>query len=107
MLDDWEAKELAAIERELSSDRALVRSLAGPSRRERRWCRLEQRFYPRGFLLCAVVYMLMALGSGQLPLVLESAAVGLAVWVVLEARAVGIREFVGAGMQGMGRWLHG
>lgn len=107
MLEDWEAEELADIERGLSSDPALVRRLAGPTRRERSWCRLQRRFYPRGFLVCAVVYMLAALDGGQLLVVLESVGVGLAVWVVLEARTVGVREFVSAGLQGMGRWLHG
>jgi hypothetical protein len=107
MLEDWEARELASIEQGLRSDPGLVRRLAGPTRRERRWCRLERRFYPRGFLLGAVVYMLLALGGGQLPLVLESSGVGLAVWVVLEARVVGVRDFVNAGLQGIGKWLHG
>ena len=107
MLEDWEAEELADIARGLSSDPVLVRRLAGPTRRERRRRSLERRFYPHGFLVCAVVYMLAAMDGGQVPLVLESVGAGLAVWVVLEARTVGVREFVSAGLQGMGRWLHG
>lgn len=107
MLDDWEAQELAAIERELSSDPTLVRSLAGPTRRERRWCTLERHFYPTGYLLAATAYMLAALGGGQRQVVVEAALIAVAVWLVLEVRATGARTFVANGLQGMGRWLHG
>jgi hypothetical protein len=107
MLDDWEERELAGIERELDSDRALVRLLAAPTRRERRWHTIRRRFYPSGFLACSIAYMLAAMGGAQRRTLVGVVLVAAVAWVVVEVRAVGGQEFLRTGLDGIGRWLRG
>ena len=102
MLDDWEERQLADIGRELSADGELHRVLAAPSGRERRRLALERRFYPVGYVLCALAYMTAAVGSDQRPLLIAAYVVAIAFWVVIEVRVAGYQELVLKGLQGLG-----
>ena len=88
MLNDWEERQLADIEHGLSSDRALQRVLAAPTRRERRWHVLRRRFYPAGYLASALAYEVAAMGGAQLRTTGSAVLVVLAAWLVLELRAM-------------------
>jgi hypothetical protein len=84
MLSKWEQRRLADIGRQLRSDKALRRVLAGPTGRERLWLAVRRRFYPTGYLVCALTYMLLAMGASQLLTLAGTFVVAPAVWVVLE-----------------------
>jgi Protein of unknown function (DUF3040) len=87
MLNDWEQAQLADIGRRLRADRSLGRVITGPTRRERRWLLLRRHFYPAGYLLCAVTYMILATGTNQVRTMVGAVVVGIAVWLVAELRA--------------------
>lgn len=87
MLSDWEEQQFARIEHELGSDKALARVLAAPTERERRWLVVRRHFYPAGYLACAFVYMVLAMGGAQLVTLLGALLVAFVVWIVIEVRA--------------------
>ena len=94
MLEDWERRELASIESELRSDAELARILSPPRRRERWWLAFRRHFYPQGFLLCAIAYMLMALGEAFVATLVQAALVGVAAWTVIAVSAAGGWRFL-------------
>lgn len=87
-MNEWEARELAGIEEELGADTRLAHVLAGPTRRERRWAFLRRRFYPAGFLLCALAYELASMSGAQTVTLLGAVAALLTAWIVAEVRAL-------------------
>ena len=101
MLNDWEEHELADIERELRSDPGLARVLAAPTGLERAWLAFKARFYPSGYLLCALTYEILVMGHGQRGMLAWTSLVAACVGVVIEARATGTRAFVVRGLRGM------
>jgi hypothetical protein len=62
VLEDWERREWADIERELSSDAVLVAKLAPPSPRELRRLRVRQLFCSGGWLF-SFAYMVAAMSG--------------------------------------------
>ena len=86
MLNDWEERRLAAIEHELSSDKELGRVLAGPTRWERTRLAVECRFYPAGYLLGAVTYATVAVGSSQRATLALAYLIAIVSWLVVEVR---------------------
>jgi len=63
VLSDWERQQLLEIERELSSDASLAHELAKLSGQGHGLPGFWQRFYPVGYLLSAVTYMLMSMAG--------------------------------------------
>jgi len=102
MLNDWEARQLADIQRGLSSDNGLRRVLGAPGRGERLWLRFERLFYPVGYLLCALTYMTLAVDSSQRWTLLTAYLVVGAFWVFIEVRLLGVKTFVLDGLRGLG-----
>lgn len=90
MLNDWEERELADIERRLRSDSALERLLARPTARERLWLAFGRWFYPCGYLVSALIYAVMVMGGHRLGIIGSSLVVTLVVWVVVEVRVIGL-----------------
>lgn len=84
MLSDWEEEQLAEMELDLRADKALERVLRAPSPFERRWLAVKAQFYPVGFLLCAMTYMVLAGGASQVTILVGAGLTGLAAWVVIE-----------------------
>jgi hypothetical protein len=91
MLSDWEEHRLAEIVEELGSDRALGRVLAAPSRGERLWLFFKAHFYPVGYVLCALGFMVMAMGHDQWVTLAWAVLVAFVSWMVVEWRAAGLR----------------
>jgi len=100
-LNDWEERQLAAIERELRSDKELGRVLAPPTRHERRWLAFRRRFYPVGYLFCALTYMAAALGSSQRNTLVAAYLVGIAFWLVIEIRVLSCKDLPLNGRKGL------
>ena len=92
MLEDWEQRELWAIEDELSTDKELAKVLSGPTDRQLQLLAARRAFYPMGYLTCAVTYMLCSISSTQLGSLAGAGLAGLAGWLV---------GLVRAGMEGM------
>jgi hypothetical protein len=84
-LDDWEWHHLAEIERELSSDRWLVREMAALSRPQQPpgfW----RRCYPAGYLMAAVTYMLLSMTGDAARSLGWTMVVLLAIWACDQMR---------------------
>ena len=102
MLDDWERQQLSGIERELSTDRSLSRVLAPPNKGQCRRVAFRGRFYPTGYFVCALTYVVMAMGAGQRLLLGGALTAGLTTWIIVEVRAIGAKDFVRGGLRGLG-----
>jgi hypothetical protein len=89
MLEEWEQRELASIEGTLRSDSDLARILAPPRPLERHWLMFRRRFYPHGFLLCSVGYMLLGLDGALVGLVIQAVLVGIAGGLVIALSVAG------------------
>jgi hypothetical protein len=87
MLEDWERRELAIIETELRADAELARVLAPPGRLERHLLAFRRHFYPRGFLVCAIVYMVIALEGAFTGTLIQAALLGAVAWVAIALSA--------------------
>jgi hypothetical protein len=102
MLSDWEEQQLAEMEGDLLADKALERMLRAPSRHEQRWLVFRRRFYPVGYLLCALTYM-VAVGAKSQPMILAGAGLaGSAAWLVIEVRMSGFLGLFARGLRGLG-----
>ncbi|GAA4718175.1 hypothetical protein [Nocardioides conyzicola] len=100
MLNDWELRQLAGIEEELSSDKHLGRVLSSSTGIGLACSRVRRHFYPAGFLAGAVAYMGLVMGDAQRGTVGWAVLVLLLVWIFLEVRATGLRGFLLRAMQG-------
>jgi hypothetical protein len=87
MLEDWEQRELWAIEYELSTDEELAGLLAGPTDRQLWWLAACRHFYPAGYLACAVAYMLFSISSTHLASMAGAGLAGVAACLVGLVRA--------------------
>jgi hypothetical protein len=91
---DWERRELAKIERELRTDKALRELLAGTTKRQARWLATKRLAYPRAVWGAWFVYALTSLPGAWLVMLLCALAVCIGVSVAVEAVAGGRRSLV-------------
>ncbi|GAA1545544.1 DUF3040 domain-containing protein [Nocardioides humi] len=87
MLNDWERRSLASIEDELRRDRHLAALLERLGEPEGRRAAFARRFYPLGYLACAVAYMVASTGLGDGSVLWSGLLCGLGLWGLVEWRA--------------------
>jgi hypothetical protein len=79
-------REWSDIEHELAADQSFARGFALPSARRERFSRWAQYFYPGGYLGCVLMYMCFATNGAQFGIIGGAILLGMAAWVVVEAR---------------------
>lgn len=88
MLSDWERRQLEGIERDLRADASLTKLLSDPSLARRSYLVFLHWFYPHGYLVCALVYMLLSLPREFLQLPGALLVIGGLTWLILTPRVL-------------------
>jgi uncharacterized membrane protein len=106
-MSDWERRQLARIERHLSSDRDFALALSSHNAQRHRRRAAWQRLYLRGFLALALIYPFLQLPAAWRLMLVRASLVCVIVVAVVEAAAAGRTSVVRRGGRHLRQFLAG